>query len=48
MPEALRARKEVEQTKNRVLLRGLRLRHNIEQLSVAINIADLRYNVGRE
>ena len=43
--DALRARKEVEQTKNRALLDGLRLQHNIEQLSVAIDIADLRYKL---
>jgi hypothetical protein len=43
--EALRPRKEVEQTKNRAPLDGLRLQHNIEQLSVAIDIADLRYKL---
>jgi hypothetical protein len=35
----------VVQTKNRALLHGLRLQHNIEQLSVAITIADLRYKL---
>ena len=43
--EALRPRKEVEQTKNKALSDGLRLQHNIEQLSVAIDIADLRYKL---
>jgi outer membrane protein TolC len=43
--EALRARKEVEQAKNRSVVDGLRLQHNVEQLVVALDIADLRYKL---
>jgi|SRR5580700_4178664 outer membrane protein TolC len=43
--EALRARKEVEQTKNRAVVDGLRLQHNVEQLVVALDIAGLRYRL---
>jgi outer membrane protein TolC len=43
--EALRARKEVEQAKNRAVVDGLRLQHNVEQLVVALDIADLRYKL---
>jgi len=43
--EALRARKELEQTKNRAVVDGLRLQHNVEQLVVALDIANLRYKL---
>ena len=40
--EALRARKEVEQTKNKTALDALKLQHSAEQLLAARDIADLR------
>jgi outer membrane protein TolC len=43
--EALRARKEVEQTKNKVALDALKLQHNVEQLLAARHLADLRYKL---
>jgi outer membrane protein TolC len=43
--EALRARKEVEQTKNKLALDSLKLQHNVEQLKAARRIADLRYQL---
>jgi outer membrane protein TolC len=43
--EALRARKEVEETKNKAVLDVLKLQHNTEQLLAAQHIADLRYKL---
>ena len=43
--EALRARKEVEQTKNKAALDALKLQHNVEQLFAARHLADLRYKL---
>ncbi|HEV2730592.1 MAG TPA: TolC family protein, partial [Terriglobales bacterium] len=43
--EALRARKEIEQTKNKAALDALKLQHNVEQLLAARHIADLRYKL---
>jgi outer membrane protein TolC len=45
--EALRARKEVEQAKNRAVVNGLRLQHDVEQLFVARDVADLRYKLAQ-
>lgn len=43
--EAIRSRKEVEQTKNKAALDALRLQHNVEQLVAARDVADLRYKL---
>lgn len=43
--EALRARKEVEETKNKAVLDALKLQHSVEQLLAAQHIADLRYKL---
>jgi outer membrane protein TolC len=43
--EAVRARKEVEQTKNKVALDTLKIQHNVEQLFAARQVADLRYKL---
>jgi outer membrane protein TolC len=43
--EALRARKEVDETKNRASLDVLKLQHNVEQLRVGREVADLRYKL---
>jgi len=43
--EALRARKEIEQTKNKAALDVLKLQHSVEQLLAARHIADLRYKL---
>ena len=40
--EALRARKEVEQAKNKTALDALKLQHSVEQLFAARDVADLR------
>ena len=40
--EALRARKEVEQAKNKTALDALKLQHGVEQLLAARDVADLR------
>jgi outer membrane protein TolC len=40
--EALRARKEVEQTKNKMALDAVKLQHSVEQLFAARDVADLR------
>jgi outer membrane protein TolC len=41
----VRARKEVEQTKNKVALDTLKIQHNVEQLFAARQVADLRYKL---
>jgi outer membrane protein len=43
--EALRARKEVEETKNKVVLDALKLQHNVAELLAARDVADLRYKL---
>jgi len=43
--ETLRARKEIEQTKNKAALDALKLQHSLEQLLAARHIADLRYKL---
>jgi outer membrane protein TolC len=43
--EALRARKEIEETKNKAVLDALKLQHNVEQLIAARHVADLRYKL---
>jgi outer membrane protein TolC len=43
--EALRARKEVEQTKNKAALDALKLQNNVKQLLAARRVADLRYKL---
>jgi outer membrane protein TolC len=43
--EALRARKEVEQAKDKAALDTLKLQHNVEQLLAARHVADLRYKL---
>jgi len=43
--EALRARKEIEQTKNKAALDVLKLQHSVDQLLAARHIADLRYKL---
>ena len=43
--EALRARKELEETKNRAAIDALKLQHNVEQLRAARDVADLRYTL---
>jgi outer membrane protein TolC len=43
--EALRARKELEETKNRAALDALKLQHNVAQLLAARDVADLRYKL---
>jgi outer membrane protein TolC len=43
--DALRARKEVEERKNRVTLDAVRMQHNVEQLLAAQHVADLRYKL---
>ncbi|HZQ23653.1 MAG TPA: TolC family protein [Terriglobales bacterium] len=40
--EALRSRKEAEQTRNRAALDALKLQHNVEQLRAARDVAQLR------
>jgi outer membrane protein len=40
--DALRARKEAEQTKNKAIMDALQQQHNVEQLEAAQHIADLR------
>lgn len=43
--EALRARKEVELTKNKAALDSVQLRHNVDQLLAARRVADLQYKL---
>jgi outer membrane protein TolC len=43
--DALRARKEVQETKNRTALDALKLQHNVAQLLAARDVADLRYKL---
>jgi outer membrane protein TolC len=43
--EALRARKEAEQTKNKAALDAVQLQHNVDQLLAARHIAELRYKL---
>jgi outer membrane protein TolC len=43
--EALRARKEVEQIKNKAALDAVQLQHNVDQLLAARHVADLRYKL---
>ena len=43
--EAVRVRKEVDQTKNKAALDAQRLQHNVEQLSAARRVADLRFKL---
>jgi len=43
--EALRARKELEETKNKAALDALKLQHNVAQLLAARDVADLRYKL---
>jgi len=43
--EALRARKEAEQTKQKAALDAVQLRHTVDQLLAARHIADLRYKL---
>lgn len=43
--DALRARKEVEQARNKAALDGIRARHNVEELSAARDVAQLRYDL---
>jgi outer membrane protein TolC len=43
--EALRARKEVEEAKNKAVLDALKSQHNVEQLIAAQHVADLRYKL---
>lgn len=45
--EALRARKEAEQSKDKAILDALQLQHNVEQLEAAQHIADLRYKLSQ-
>ena len=43
--EALRARKEAEQIKNKAALDAVQLQHNVDQLLAARHVADLRYKL---
>ena len=43
--EALRARKEVDEIKNRASLDALKLQHNVERLRAGRDVADLRYKL---
>jgi outer membrane protein TolC len=43
--EAIRARREADQTKNKAALDAVHLQHNVEQLVAARRIADLRYKL---
>jgi len=43
--EALRARKEAEQIKNKAVLDAVQLQHNVDQLLAARHIADLQYKL---
>jgi outer membrane protein TolC len=43
--EVLRARKEVEQTKNKLALDLITVRHNVQYLRAARHVADLRYQL---
>jgi outer membrane protein TolC len=43
--DALRARKEVEQARNKAALDGIKARHNVEELSAARDVAQLRYDL---
>lgn len=43
--DALRARKEVEETKNKAVLDAVKLRNNVDQLKAARRVADLRYKL---
>lgn len=43
--EALRARKEVELTKNKAALDSVQLRHNVDQLLAGRRVADLQYKL---
>jgi outer membrane protein TolC len=43
--EAVRARREVEEIKNKALLDALKIQNNVEQLRAARHIADLRYKL---
>lgn len=45
--EALRARKEADQAKNKSTLDALQLRHNVQQLVAARDVADLRYKLAQ-
>ena len=43
--DALRARKEVEDTKNKAVLDAVKLRNNVDQLEATRRVADLRYKL---
>ena len=43
--DALRARKEVEDTKNKAVLDAVKLRNNMDQLKAVRRVADLRYKL---
>jgi outer membrane protein TolC len=45
--DAIRARKEVDSTKNQVSQQTLRLQHSIQQLSAAREVADLEYQIAK-
>jgi outer membrane protein TolC len=45
--DALRARKEVEQTRNKAALDALKLQHNVQQLTAARDVAELRYQLAQ-
>jgi outer membrane protein TolC len=45
--DALRARKDAEQAKNKASLDGLRLQHNVQQLLAARDVAELRYELAQ-
>jgi outer membrane protein TolC len=45
--EALRARKEAEQAKNKASLDALKLQHNVQQLLAARDVAQLRYELAQ-
>jgi outer membrane protein TolC len=45
--EALRARKEAEQAKNKAALDALKVQHNVQQLLAARDVAQLRYELAQ-
>jgi outer membrane protein len=45
--DALRARKEAEQVKNKASLDALKLQHNVQQLLAARDVAELRYELAQ-
>jgi cobalt-zinc-cadmium efflux system outer membrane protein len=45
--EALRARKEAEQAKNKAALDALKVQHNVQQLLAARDVAQLRYQLAQ-